>query len=97
MSHVRDKVDTSIRHVGANLGHDKWIQVQCVMVPHLHVLSSFSCQELGQGKGRRVTVFPTNPLRLALLGAAERISRSLGWAETEAGQQGEGGAQDTDC
>ena len=27
MLHTRDKVDTSIRHVGANLGHDKWIQV----------------------------------------------------------------------
>ena len=44
-----------------------------------------------------MTVFPTNPLRLALLGAAERISRSLGWAGTQARQQGDSGTQNTDC
>ena len=59
--------------------------------------SSLYGQELGQASARRVTVFPTNPLRLALLGAAERISRSLGWAGTQARQQGDSGTQNTDC
>ena len=51
MSHVRDKVDTSIRHVGANLGHDKWIQVLCVMVPSSHSIL-FLLSGAGPGPGQ---------------------------------------------
>ena len=60
MSHVRDKVDTSIRHVGANLGHDKWIQVLCVMVPSsLSIL--FLLPEAEPGPGQAYDCVPHQP------------------------------------
>ena len=62
MTHVRDKVDTRIRHVGANLGHDKWIQVQCVMVPSSHsILFLLPGAEPGPGPGQAGDSVPHQP------------------------------------
>ena len=53
-----DKVDTTIRHVGNNLGHDLYID--------------------NVRTAKRISVFPNNPIRKAIIRAAESISRGLG-------------------
>ena len=58
------KVDTSIRHVGNNQGHDMCIQAS-VETETDRVTWDNVLQELRQGK--RVSVFATNPVRKAII------------------------------
>ena len=50
------KVDTSLRHVGNNRGHDQYVA--------------------NMGAAKRISAFTENPIRKAIISAAEKVS---GW------------------
>ena len=54
------KVDTSLKHVGNNMGHDQYIS---------NIRTS-----------RRISAFTDNPVRIAIISAAERIRSWLGFS-----------------
>ena len=62
------KVDTTLKHVGNNQGHDMFIQ----NLKHV----------------KRISPMATNPVRRALISAAEKISRALGFMKTSSSEDG---------
>lgn len=56
------KVDTGLRHVGNNRGHDQYVE--------------------NIGAARRISAFTENPIRKAIISAAERVAGWVGFSSS---------------